>query len=411
MKACPNVNILKLFSSLGLNFDASSGYEALRALKAGVPPSNICLSAQELPSLKEFEHLISIGVQFNACSLLQLETFGKLFQPPSTSLDPLLKRCGVRFNPGVGSGGTKTNKHGFSKTNVGGPFSSFGIWHEYVSNVQQLAELYGIDIIRIHTHIGSGSDPNVWQNATHLSLALVEQFPRVHTLNLGGGYKVARMSYEKSTDLQLIGTPVKALLVGLYERTGRKISLEIEPGTYLVANAGSLLTRVQDRTTTKTPTTTATATATAATSAPPVGAEDAGVSGCDFLKLDAGMTEVLRPSLYGAQHPILLLPAAPITTPVAHPYVVVGHCCESGDLFSCVVNEPENVREVVFDQEVRVGDYLSIESTGAYCASMSTKNYNSYPEAPEVLVRSDGSIALIRGKQTLEQIVQNEIVL
>ena len=85
--------------------------------------------------------------------------------------------------------------------------------------------------MRIHTHIGSGSDPAVWQHVAHMSLDIVRQFPDVTTLNLGGGYKVGRMSYEKTTDLQEIGEPVCEAFEKLFEETGRKIHLEIEPGT------------------------------------------------------------------------------------------------------------------------------------------------------------------------------------
>ena len=95
MKASPNAAILKIFQSLGICFDASSGYEVERALKAGISPRDISLSSQELP--QNFEKLINMGMEFNACSLNQLETFGKLFPGGS---------CGLRFNPGKGSGGT-----------------------------------------------------------------------------------------------------------------------------------------------------------------------------------------------------------------------------------------------------------------------------------------------------------------
>ena len=100
-------------------------------------------------------------------------------------------------------------------------------------------------MIRIHTHIGSGSDPVVWQSVTGLSLGLVEEFPDAVALNLGGGYKVGRMSYETSTDLQKVGAPVKKEFEDFSVRTGRKLKLEIEPGTFLVANAGTLLCSVQ----------------------------------------------------------------------------------------------------------------------------------------------------------------------
>jgi diaminopimelate decarboxylase len=105
-----------------------------------------------------------------------------------------------------------------------------------------------------------------------LSLNLVRLFPDVVTLNLGGGYKVGRMNYEKSTDLQVVGKPVEAAFRSFAEETGRTLKLEIEPGTFLVANAGVLLSTVQDIVTT-------------------------GENGHKFLKLDSGMTDVLRPSL------------------------------------------------------------------------------------------------------------------
>lgn len=95
MKASPNAAILQLFNRLGLKFDASSGFEVKRAIMAGISPQDISLSSQELPS--DFKELIESGIEFNACSLKQLETFGSLFPGGS---------CGVRFNPGKGSGGT-----------------------------------------------------------------------------------------------------------------------------------------------------------------------------------------------------------------------------------------------------------------------------------------------------------------
>lgn len=159
---------------------------------------------------------------------------------------------------------------------------------------------YNLNVVRIHTHIGSGSDPKIWQDVATQSLDLVKEFPSVNVLNLGGGYKVGRMSYEKSTDLQTVGEPVKAAFEAFAAATGRKLKLEIEPGTYLVANSGALLCAVQDIVTT-------------------------GKDGHTFLKLDSGMTEVLRPSLYGAQHPIVVLKDG---TEEAD-YIVVGHCCES----------------------------------------------------------------------------------
>lgn len=368
IKSCPNAAILRLFLSLGLHFDASSGYEVLRAIRAGVPAEKISLSTQELP--QDFEKLIPLGIKFNACSLSQLERYGAAF--PQT-------RVGVRFNPGLGSGGN-------GKTNVGGPDSSFGIWHEFAGDVEAILKKYALTLERIHTHIGSGSDPAVWQKAALQSLKMVRRFESVETLDFGGGYKVARVPGEKTTDLQECGAPVRDAIAQLAAETGRKLHFEIEPGTRLVANAGALLTRVQDVVST-------------------------GTAGRNFIKIDSGMTDLLRPSLYGAQHPIFLAKKSgrnAVPAAGTEKYVVVGHCCESGDLVSCAPGEPETLaaREL---PHAEIGDFCVIGGAGAYCSAMSAKNYNSFPESAEVLLESGGNARLIRRRQTLEQIVENEI--
>jgi len=360
MKASPNASLLRLFDGLGLNFDASSGWEVRRAIHAGVSPEKISLSSQELPD--DFAELLKLGVQVNACSLNQIERIGRAL--PGHSI-------GVRFNPGRGSGGT-------GKTNVGGPDSSFGIWYEWADQVKKITENYKLKVIRIHTHIGSGSDPLVWQEVSASSLALVKLFKEVTILNLGGGYKIARVAGEKGTDPQKIGVPVKQAFEDFAKSDGRKLKLEIEPGTFLVANAGAVLCKVQDIVST---------------------------NSRKFIKIDSGMTEILRPSLYGAQHPLFLYPQAQSTS--HHDYVIVGHCCESGDLISCAPGEPETLSTRSLP-EAQIGDLCVIGGAGAYCAGMSTKNYNSFPEAPEVLIKASGEMKLVRRRQTLSQIIQNE---
>ena len=366
MKANPNAAVLRLFSSLGLHIDASSGHEVHRALRAGTPPEHISLSSQELPD--EAAELLDLGVKINATSLLQIAKIGAA-RPGS--------HIGLRVNPGLGSGGTK-------RTNVGGPASSFGIWHEHLAEAAEAATRHDLVIERIHTHIGSGTDPAVWQKVAGMSLALTLRFPSVHTLNLGGGYKVARMPSEKGTDLQTVGAPVREAFERFAAETGRKLRLEIEPGTYLVALSGVLVATVQD-------------------------VVDTGADGYTFLRLDTGMTEILRPSLYGAQHPLQVVPVlAPAQAPRVRPQVVVGHCCESGDILTPAPGDPEGLlpRDL---PAADPGDLLVIGGAGAYCAGMSAKNYNSFPEAPEVLLRTDGLPRLIRRRQSLEQIVANEV--
>ena len=365
MKASPNAAILKIFNEAGLQIDASSGHEVRRAIAAGVPAANISLSTQELPA--DFAELYELGIEINACSLSQLERFGQACPG---------KTIGLRFNPGSGSGGN-------NRTNVGGPASSFGIWHAWIDQVKAIVERYQLKVVRIHTHIGSGSDPAVWQKISELSLDMVRQFPEVVALNLGGGYKVARMADEVGTDLQACGAPVAEKFREFAKETGREIRLEIEPGTYLLANACSVLSVVQDIVST-------------------------GADGYEFLKLNTGMTEILRPSIYGAQHPIFILQgeAAAATCD----YMIAGHCCESGDILTPAAGDPELLATRSLPV-CRIGDLCVIDGAGAYCAAMSTKHYNSYPEAAEVMLDAAKVPHVIRRRQTLEDIWANEVAL
>lgn len=379
MKASPNSAILKFFSSKGIHIDASSGFEVRRAIAAGIPPAHISLSSQELPA--DFAELVDMGVKLNACSVNQLERFGKHYAGTGA-------KVGIRINPGVGSGGFSSSTTQFSKTNVGGPSSSFGIWHQLVEDgtVPEVVEKYGLTVERIHTHIGSGSDPKIWQGVATKSLSFCKVFPSVTALNLGGGYKVGRNEGEVTTDLQEIGAPVCQAFRDFAAETGRELQMEIEPGTYLVAMAGALVCSVQDKVTT-------------------------GDSGHTFLKLDAGMTDLLRPSLYGAIHPITILPGTGKASEIGdetESVVVVGHCCESGDLMTPAPGAPEELAERLM-RKAEVGDIVVIDGSGAYSSGMSSKNYNSFPEAPEILVDFEGDAHVIRKRQTLEQIYENEV--
>lgn len=300
------------------------------------------------------------------------------------------QKVGIRINPGVGSGGFSKSTTGFSKTNVGGPSSSFGIWHGLIDDgtVPGLVSEYGLTVERIHTHIGSGSDPGIWQQVASKSLSFCKVWPTVETLNLGGGYKVGRAEGEVTTDLQKIGSPVADAFRQFAEETGgRELRLEIEPGTYLVAMSGALVSIVQDKVFTT------------------------GEGSHTFLKLDSGMTDVLRPSLYGAIHPMTIFPASGKSDDIGvdtEEVVVVGHCCESGDLMTPKPGAPEDLAERKL-RKAEIGDILVMDGSGAYCAGMSAKNYNTFPESPEVLVDLEGNPHIIRTRQPMEQIYQNEM--
>ncbi len=383
MKSNPNANILKIFHNKGIQIDASSSFEVQRAINVGIPSKDILLTSQQVFDESELMRLVDSGIEYNACSLLQLKRYGVDSRPYGISFPSPSKEVSVRVNPGLGSGGT-------NRTNTGGPASSFGIWKESLSTMLNIADFYNLDITRLHTHIGSGSDPTVWQNVALMSLGIASKIisagHNVQTINLGGGYKVARMSDGsdgESTDLQKCGEPVKEAFADFANKTGRKLKLEIEPGTFLVANAGCLIARVADLKRT---------------------------SEYNFLITDSGMTEVTRPSLYGAQHPITIVGERDGWRRTTEEYIVSGHCCESGDILTPEQGNPEELKPRRLLTAYK-GDFVVIGGTGAYCAAMSTKNYNSYPEAPEVLINRLGESKEIRKRQSLKQILQNEIQL
>jgi diaminopimelate decarboxylase len=351
MKANPSRGILRLFRGLGLHIDASSDFEVERAIQAGFAPGEIQLTSQ-MPSRRIAEH-VGRGVLFNACSLHQLDGFGRVAPGHEVS---------VRMNPGLGTGSTK-------RTNTGGPASSFGIWHEYLDEVKNVAERHRLRITRLHSHVGSGTDPEIWKRCTRMTLELVAKLPEVRAVNLGGGFKVGRMPEEPTVDLADVGAHVRSELVAFEARDGRRLGLEIEPGTYLVARAGAVVATCID-------------------------VVDTGRDGYLFAKVDTGMTEVTRPSLYGAQHPIDVLARDREAAAV----VFVGPCCESGDILTPAPGDPEALgpRWVPRPQ---IGDLVVVSGAGAYCAAMSTVNYNSYPRAPEVMLEPGGTLRLLRRRQ------------
>jgi diaminopimelate decarboxylase len=360
MKANSSHAILRLFRALGLHIDASSDPEVERALRVGFPAGHIQLTSQ-VPS-RRLEEFVAQGVLYNACSLHQLDRFGRAFPGKDVT---------IRVNPGLGSGST-------NRTNTGGPASSFGIWHEYLEQAKEIAACHRVVIRGLHTHIGSGSDPAVWTRVAGMTLDIAARLPEVTTVSLGGGFKVARVAGEQATELAVVGAVVRAAFANFANRTGRKLHLEVEPGTFMVANAGVVVATCVD-------------------------VVDTGSGGFVFAKLDTGMNEVTRPSLYGAQHTITVMVGG---RPPAR-VVFVGPCCESGDILTPGPGDPEALapREV---PRPEIGDLVVVGGAGAYCAAMSTAGYNSYPRAPEVLRELDGSLRLVRRRQTFDELLATE---
>lgn len=378
MKANSSKAILQLITGTGINIDASSLNEARRAVAAGVAPERIMLTTQEVPldeDREELEALLSAGMHYNVCSVRQLALVIPYAQEHQFPLS-------IRIHPGVGSGESASR-------NTGDDYSCFGIHLTNLSKALAMAAEAGVVFNAVHVHIGSGGDPSAWQENIDRELDFVAKwFPDVTTVSFGGGFKVARMPGENFADCVALGEYAKSRILDFYERTGRKLDMEIEPGTYLMANSGYLVTMVIDR-------------------------KQTGEQGFDFIITNGGMEVNTRPLLYGAQHPFYivdhegqLLSDEYADMPHKQECVVVGRCCESGDSQSLAKDGRILPRLMV---KPLVGDLFIIGGAGAYCSSMSLFNYNSQVQSPEVLVRLDHSYSLIRRRQTLAQLYRNEL--
>ncbi|MBN1464578.1 diaminopimelate decarboxylase [candidate division KSB1 bacterium] len=378
MKANSNRALLQLIAGQGIDLDLSSLNEGVRATLAGIPCSRMMLTTQDVPlarSRQELEEMMLKGMKYNVCSLQQLYLIADFANKTAFS---------IRLHPGVGSGESVTR-------NTGDKYSCFGIHLNDLAGAIAFADEQGIVFDEIHMHIGSGGDPQLWRENIERELRCVEQFlPEVKTVNLGGGFKEARMPDERPADIQELGQYARRKFHEFYERTGRELITAIEPGTFVVANAGFLVTSVLDK-------------------------KSTGEDGFHFLIANAGMEANTRPLLYGSRHPFFVVSKTGRLLssefdlsdlyPESDYRVVVGRCCESGDSQS-LDSHGHIIPRLMANPEV--GDILVIGGAGAYVSAMCLANYNSYVQPAEILLRADGEFRIIRREQTLEQIVENE---
>ena len=377
MKANSNRTLLRLISDAGLHFDASSLNEVMRAHLAGVPFGKIMLTTQEVyegADKDKLRELLSRGLQYNVCSLRQLRLVCEFASIDSFS-------PGIRVHPGIGSGESATR-------NTGDDYACFGIHLSDVEEALSFARENGIVFKHIHEHIGSGADSEMWRKNIDLELDIIEKyFPDAETVCFGGGLKEARMPDEHPADVQTLGNYAKMQIEDFFRRTGRKLGMEIEPGTYIAANAGYAITRVIDKKST---------------------------SRSGFVITDGGMEINSRPLLYGSRHPVYIVAGDGtkvkssefIGAPGEYAAVVAGKCWESGD---CQTLHPDGHSVPRAMAEPDTGDFAVIGGCGAYCSSMSPFNYNSHTQIAEVLFTKDGNLTLIRRRQTLEQMLANEV--
>ncbi|MFN2637193.1 MAG: diaminopimelate decarboxylase [Gemmatimonadaceae bacterium] len=354
VKANSSIAILALLRELGAGLDIVSGGELFRALKAGFSGRDVVFSGVGKTE-REMEEALKAGVL-----LFNVESEQELYV-----LDGVAKRIGIhapvalRVNPEV----LVDTPHPYTRTGEKG--MKFGIpFDEALAVAKTAAALPHVRLLGLDMHVGSQISQFApyevgLQRLLHLRREIESATKlRMQYLDVGGGLAVT-YDAERSVDVAHFGEVITALVGG----SGLKIILE--PGRFLVGNAGVLLTRVLYR-------------------------KRSG--GKEFIITDAGMTDLLRPSHYNAFHRIEAVAPRGHTT-VAD---VVGPICESGDFLALD-------RQI---DDAQPGDLLAVQSTGAYGFVMAS-NYNSRPRPAEVLVDGD-QFAVITKRESYEDLVRNE---
>lgn len=355
VKANANLAVLELMAESGLGADIVSAGELQRSLRAGIPASRIVFSGVAKRA-DEIGDALAAGIsRFNVESRDELNLLQELAAARS-----VIARASARINPDV-------DALTHAKISTGKSANKFGVGIDEAREwFARSARLTNVRLDGLHVHIGSQMlrlDPIqlALQRVAAFWRELVSSGHTINSIDVGGGLGVRyREARDQPVCVKAYAEVIRRALPGFDGR------ILLEPGRWLVAEAGVLLTRVirikqgQQR---------------------------------RFLVVDAAMTELLRPSLYDAWHEI-----APISRRQHPPqlYDVVGPVCETGDTFAVdrllPLCEP--------------GDLLMIKTTGAYGASMAS-NYNSRPLAAEVLL-DRGRYRVVRRRQTFEEMIAGE---
>jgi diaminopimelate decarboxylase len=371
VKANSNRAILKLLVRAGAGFDIVSGGELFRVLAAGGDPAK-CTFAGVGKSGEEIEYALERSVySFNVESEAELESIERIARAKK-----MRAPIALRVNPDI-------DPHTHQYISTGSQENKFGIALEQVSAVyERAAGMRNIEIVGVQMHIGSQiTEAKPFASAIEKVASLVRDLKSKYAIkffSIGGGmgiiYRRALESGSGKWWHDHVSEPsafsIRDYADAIVPRL-RDVGVRIlvEPGRFLIGNAGVLLTRVRYL-------------------------KQTGKK--KFAIVDAGMNDLIRPALYQSYHEIV--PVEQIQSErKTNKIDIVGPVCESGDFFALDREMPE----------LHEGDLLAIMSTGAYGFAMAS-NYNSRPLPAEALVRGD-KFALIRSRQTWEDLVHGEV--
>ena len=365
-KACSNTHILRLMREEGVVVDAVSPGEIARALAVGFSSKggkNEIVFTADLATEETLDLVVREEIPMNAGSIDMLRQLGS--RAPG-------HRVWLRINPGFG------HSHS-NKTNTGGEHSKHGIWHTDLPAALAVIAETGLKLVGLHMHIGSGVDYSHLQQVCGAMVDLVKAAGQdIEAISAGGGLSIPYREDDAQIDTAHYFGLWDAARKEVEAHLGHPVTLEIEPGRYLVAESGLLLSEVR-------------------------ATKDVGSN--HFVLVDAGFTELVRPSMYGSYHAISVIPrdGSNVSLRPLRDSVVAGPLCESGDVFTQGEGGVVETRRLPTAQ---VGDLLVLHDTGAYGAAMSS-NYNSRPLIAEVLLEGEGA-RLIRRRQTMDELLALE---
>lgn len=365
-KACSNIHILRLMCELGVKVDAVSPGEIHRALLAGFDPQqhDIVFTADVLDEAG-LALVCAHRIPVNAGSIDMLHQLAER---------SLTHPIWLRINPGFGHGHSQ-------KTNTGGENSKHGIWYQQLQEAIAVSQQYAMDLQGFHIHIGSGVD---YQHLAQVCDAMVDLVIRsgvdIKAISAGGGLSIPYHFDEDQIDIENYYSLWNTARQKIAEYLGHSVILELEPGRFLVAESGVLVSQVRA---TKT------------------------MGSRYFVLTDAGFNDLQRPAMYGSYHHASLLPTnglAELKGRAQQETVLAGPLCESGDVFTQLEGGMVQPRMM---PAAKTGDYLIFHDTGAYGATMSS-NYNSRPFLPEILI-DKGQSRVIRRRQTMDDLLALEL--
>lgn len=355
VKANSNIGVLNVLARLGAGFDIVSGGELTRVIRAGGQPSNVIFSGLG-KTVQEIRYALDLQIKcFNVESPAELDRIDKI----AGEMD-VIAPVSLRINPDIDAG-----THPYISTGLRD--NKFGIESQKAYEIYKSASaLRNINLIGVDCHIGSQiTSIEPFLDSIDLMLEIVDNLTEsgvnISHLDIGGGLGVRYGS-------ESIPSPEELLSAVMQRFVDRDLTLIVEPGRSIAANAGIFLTRVEYL---------------------KFGTEK------NFAVVDGAMNDLIRPALYGAWQKIVSVALKSPTPSRSTRFDVVGPICESSDFLG-------KDRDLMIDE----GDLLAVMSAGAYGFVMSS-NYNTRPRSPEVLV-DDTEVYLVRKREDIDTLLQLE---